>query len=87
MGRAEAAMDAPRAWPRFCRRSRSVCRPTFEFEDNREDYGERRIVCVGFLRDRMVALVYVQHGSGRRIISMRKTNERERKIYKTQIGR
>jgi hypothetical protein len=61
--------------------------PTFEFPDDRHDYGEHRIVCVGFLNERMVAIVYVQNRGGRRIISMRKTNDREQKIYKAQIGR
>lgn len=61
--------------------------PTFEFPDDREDYGERRIVCIGFLRGRMMALVYVPKAGGRRIVSMRKTNEREQKIYKAKLGR
>jgi hypothetical protein len=61
--------------------------PTFEFPDDRKDYGEHRIVCVGFLRERMVAIVYVPEPGGRRIISMRKTNDREQKIYKAQMGR
>ena len=48
-----------------------------EFEDTRADYGERRMICFGFLKDRLVAIVYVQRGNVRRIISMRKANERE----------
>ena len=59
---------------------------TFEFEDKRQDYGERRIVCVGFLRTRMVVLIYVQHRAFRRIISMRKANDREQKIYRSQLA-
>ena len=48
-----------------------------EFEDTRADYGERRMICFGFLNDRLVAIVYVQRGNVRRIISMRKANDRE----------
>lgn len=60
--------------------------PTFEFEDRRKDYGERRMVCVGFLRGRMIVTVYRPQGSGRRIISMRKANDREQKIYGARLG-
>ena len=58
---------------------------TFEFPDTRKDYGEARIVCIGFLKDRMVAVVYTQRGDTRRVISMRKCNERETKIYRERL--
>jgi len=61
--------------------------PTFEFEDERKDYGEARTICIGFLRGRMVVLVYSTRGAGRRIISMRKANEREQKIYRALLGK
>ncbi len=60
--------------------------PTLEFDDIRKDFGERRIVCVGFLRGRMVVTVYVQRGAGRRIVSMRKANDREQKIYQSRLA-
>ena len=50
---------------------------TFEFEEMRCDYGERRMICFGYLHGRLVAVGYVQHGESRHIFSMRKTNERE----------
>jgi uncharacterized DUF497 family protein len=50
-------------------------------EDNRNDYGENRIVSVGFLYERMVLITWTQRGESRRIISMRKANEREIKRY------
>ena len=53
-----------------------------EWEDRRQDYGERRIVCVGHLLDRMVVIGYVQRGASRHIFSMRKANARE----KTHFG-
>ena len=61
--------------------------PTLEFEDDRKNYGEHRIVCVGFLRGRMVVTIYVQRGAARRIVSMRKANDREQKIYRSRLAR
>ena len=61
--------------------------PTLEFTDDRTDYGERRIVCVGFLRGRMVVMVYVQRGAVRRIVSLRKANDREQKVYRSRLAR
>jgi len=60
---------------------------TFEFPDTRKDYGEARTVCIGFLKNRMVAVVYTQRGGTRRIISMRKCNEREIKIYRERLDK
>lgn len=60
--------------------------PTLEFQDSRKEYGETRMVCVGFLRGRMVVLVYTDRSGTRHIISMRKANEREKKIYKDRLG-
>ena len=51
---------------------------TFEFEDVREDYGEKRMICFGYLSERLTAVGYVQHGESRHIFSMRKANEREK---------
>ena len=50
---------------------------TFDFPDERFEYGERRIVTVGHLRGRMVIVVWTPRGETRHIISMRKANERE----------
>jgi hypothetical protein len=50
---------------------------TLEFADNRKDYGESRIICFGYLEDRMVVVGYTPRGAGRHIFSMRKANERE----------
>jgi uncharacterized DUF497 family protein len=54
---------------------------THNFPDERKDYGEPRIISVGFLRTRMVVIVYTLRGDDRRIISMRYANERERKYF------
>ena len=52
---------------------------TFEIEDLRRDYGERRILCYGMLADRMVVVGYTPRGNDRHVFSMRKANEREQK--------
>lgn len=55
--------------------------------DRRFDYGEDRIVSVGYLGQRMVVIVWMQRGDMRHIISMRKANAREIKIYTPQFAR
>ena len=54
---------------------------TLTVEDDRRDYGEDRFITVGFLDETMVVLVWTPRAGGYRIISMRKANERERKLY------
>lgn len=49
--------------------------------DNRRDYGENRYISVGFLDSTMVVVVWTARGRVYRIISMRKANERERRLY------
>lgn len=50
-------------------------------EDTREDYSEPRRITVGKLDGRMVVMVWTPRGEVRRIISMRKANEREQARY------
>lgn len=54
---------------------------TLTVEDDREDYGEIRLITIGFLDARMVVMVWTERGTARRIISLRKANEREQKAY------
>jgi uncharacterized DUF497 family protein len=54
---------------------------TFRFQDNRAEYGEVRMIAVGYLRGRMVVLVYTDRSTGRHIISMRKANAREQQRF------
>ena len=51
--------------------------PTLTVVDDRKEYGEQRLVTVGRLRGRMVWVAWTPRGDGRRIISMRKANDRE----------
>jgi uncharacterized DUF497 family protein len=60
--------------------------PTFSFVDDRFDYGEVRIVTVGLLAGRMVIVIWTGDDHERRVISMRKANERERTRYRQRLG-
>jgi uncharacterized protein len=57
-----------------------------EKPDERFDYGESRIITVGYLDGRMVVIVWTQRGDSRHIISMRHANGRERKAYAQYLG-
>ena len=54
---------------------------TLTVEDDRQDYGEDRFVTIEFLDERMVILVWTPRNGARRVISMRKANEREQALY------
>lgn len=54
---------------------------TLTVEDDRQDYGEVRYITIGFLDATMVVIVWTRRNDVRRIISLRRANERERRIY------
>ena len=62
----------------------------FDFEtaifavDNRRDYDEIRFRALGYIGDRLHALVFVEIPDGIRIISFRKANKREVTHYESQ---
>jgi uncharacterized DUF497 family protein len=58
---------------------------TFRWQDDRRDYGETRMVAAGYLRERVVIVVWTERGDSRHIISMRKANEREQKRYEARL--
>lgn len=53
----------------------------FTGQDSRQDYAEDRFITVGLLDARLVVLVWTPRGEARRIISMRKANDREKALY------
>ena len=59
---------------------------TFDWIDDRFDYGEVRTITIGTLRGRMVVVVWTQRGEARHIISMRKANEREQARHRQRPG-
>jgi uncharacterized DUF497 family protein len=60
---------------------------TITIEDDRQDYGEVRFITVGRLDGRMVVMVWTPRGAARRIISLRKANDREQAIYAPRLDR
>lgn len=59
---------------------------TIDALDDRRDYGEVRLVTYGMLRGRMVVIVWTARAGARQIISMRKANERERRVLESELG-
>ena len=49
--------------------------------DSRQDYTEDRFITMGYLDARLVVLVWTPRDEVRRIISMRKANDREKAFY------
>jgi uncharacterized DUF497 family protein len=60
--------------------------PCVTFVDNRFEYGEERFITLGLLAGRLVAIAHAPRGEATRIISMRKANRREQKIYQKRLG-
>lgn len=58
----------------------------YTFQDDRFDYGERRWITYGLLRDRLVAIVWTERDEDRHIISMRKCNDREDRKYRARLA-
>jgi uncharacterized protein len=52
-----------------------------ESADDRSDYGEHRVRCLGELGGRVYFTVYTWRGDSRRLISARKANVREQRAY------
>jgi uncharacterized protein len=61
--------------------------PCLSFPDMRRDYGENRTITLGYLDGRMVVLVWTLRGAARRIISLRKANDREIALYERRLDR
>jgi len=53
----------------------------FTGQDKRMDYEEDRFITVGWLDTNLVVMVWTPRGEVRRIISMRKANDREKALY------
>lgn len=60
--------------------------PCVTFEDSRFDYGEERLITLGLVDGRVVVIAHAPRGEATRIISMRKANRREQKIYQERLG-
>ena len=60
--------------------------PHFTTPDEREDYGEPRLICFGYLNGRMVAIAFTPRGEDLHVFSMRKANDREKARIAPLIG-
>lgn len=60
--------------------------PCVTFEDDRMDYGEERLITLGLLAGRLIVIAHSPRDQGTRIISMRKGNRREQKVYQERLG-
>lgn len=70
----------------FARAGEVFAGVTVMIEDVRQNYGETRFTTVGTLDGRSIVLVWTPRGAARRIISMRKANEREIEKYSPTLG-
>jgi uncharacterized DUF497 family protein len=50
-------------------------------QDQRHDYGEKRVIALAYLGNRLLVVVFVDRGDERRVISLRKANYREVNRY------
>jgi len=54
---------------------------TFTFEDDREDYGERRWVTFGLLRSTVMVIVHTETEDEIHVISMREADKNEQLLF------
>ena len=59
--------------------------PIVTVEDDRRHYGEQLFSALGTLALRVIYVAYTIRGESIRIISMRKANEREKRIYQERF--
>jgi len=55
-----------------------------EAEDTRKDYGEKRFITVGKVKNLVLTVVYTIRKSAKRLISARRASKKERENYKKQ---
>lgn len=55
--------------------------------DDRVDYGEDRYISAGFLRGRMVVIVWTLRGDARHITSMRHCHGKEEERWRERLAR
>lgn len=57
------------------------------WQDTRHDYGEVRMIALGAIGKRLHCVVYVDREEGRRVISLRKANQKEFDKYETTTNK
>lgn len=61
--------------------------PMLEKEDTRKNYGEVRCIGIGLIDNVEVVVIYTYRGQAIRIISVRRANKNERKIYQDTFAK
>lgn len=56
-------------------------------EDNRRDYGEQRFRAIGLIHRRLHVVIFTPRAHRLHIISLRKANEREIRLFSQQSAR
>jgi uncharacterized protein len=70
----------------FADASRVFDGPMVVFGDDRENYGEERLIGIGMLDALIVLIVRVESNETIRIISMRKADSNETNLYYENVG-
>lgn len=71
----------------FIRAARIFSNPVLERLDEREDYGEDRLIATGHWQEYFIVVIYTWRGENRRIISAWKAgNDEKEEYYKTIYG-
>ena len=60
--------------------------PTLIKHDIRKDYGEKRLVGLGLLFEVEVVIVFTNRSRAIRVISIRRANKNERKVYQEKFA-
>jgi uncharacterized DUF497 family protein len=61
--------------------------PIHSWEDSREAYGEQRFCTLGFLNGILVHLTYTERGGDMHVISLRKAEKYEIKLFAQRFSR
>jgi len=69
----------------FCDTHLIFTNPMLIKMDTRKDYGEKRLVGLGLLYEAAVVIVFTKRGDKIRVISIRRANRNERKIYQERF--
>lgn len=56
-------------------------------EDDRHNYGELRLLVFGYLRNRLHVAVVTPRDEDLRVISLRRANRKDVRLYEQEIGR
>lgn len=70
----------------FCDAWRVFEHPMLTKKDTRKEYGEQCFVGLGLLYKAVIVIVFTKRSDAIRIISIRRANRNERKIYQKKFG-